>query len=53
MKRKGITVKKLKEKLEKLIKLGYGDKTVTIDIDQYLVFGDYVEDEDCVILEGE
>ena len=52
MRHKHITVKQLKEKLEKLITLGYGDKTVTIDIDQYLVFCDYVEDVDTVVLEG-
>ena len=53
MKRKRITVKQLKEKLEKLITLGYGDKTVTIDIDQYLIFCDYLEDVDSVVLGGE
>ena len=52
MKRKGITVEKLKEMLEDLIVLGYGDKTVTIDIDQYLVYCGYVEDVDTVVLEG-
>ena len=53
MRHKRITVKQLKEKLEKLIARGYDDKTVTIDIDRYLVFCDYVEDEDCVVLDGE
>ena len=50
MKKKYITVKELKEKLENLISLGYGDKAVTIDIDNYLVYCGYEEDVDTVVL---
>ena len=47
-KEKYFTVEKLKEKLEKLIKDGYGDKLITYD-DQAIQYCEYESEMDCVV----
>lgn len=45
---KYFTVKELKEKLEGLIKDGYGDKLITYD-DQSIRYCEYESEMDCVV----
>lgn len=45
---KYFTVKELKEKLELLIKHGYGDKLLTYD-DQGIQYCEYESEMDCVV----